>query len=166
MEPTVIKLTNQACINAPASEVWRVLADLESVPSWGEPIKRAQCDGDKTTGVGASRVCDLSGGVTISELWTAWDEGKSFEYDASGMPLIKRATNRWTLQPAGDKTLVVSEAEIELKGGIFAKLLEPLLRPAMKSMGPRTLAALAYLVENGKPYINKHRTLPLLPTSC
>lgn len=162
----MIQLTNVACIDAPTEKVWSVLADLEGVSSWVEPIKSARCNGEKSSGVGASRVCDLSGGISIKEDWTAWDEGKSFEYEAFGMPLIKRATNRWTLQPEGEKTLVVSDAEIELKGGLFARLLEPLIRPAMKAMGPRTLAALAYFVENGVSYQGKHRTLALAPRAC
>ena len=162
----MIRLKNIACIDAPADKVWSVLADLESVPSWVEAIQSARCNGDKTSGVGASRVCDLSGGMTIRERWTKWDEGKSFEYVAFGMPLIKRATNRWTLEAEGSRTLVSSDAEIELKGGFFRKLLEPIMRPAMKAMGSRTLAALGYLVEHGEPYPGRHRTLPLLPTTC
>lgn len=162
----MIKLTNTACIDAPIEKVLAVLADLERVPSWVEPIKRAHCDGGKSSGVGASRTCDLAGGISIKERWTAWDEGKSFEYEAFGMPLIKRTTNRWTLQAEGEKALVVSDAEIELKGGLFARLLEHLIPPAMKAMGRRTLTALGYLVENSLPYQGKHRTLALAPRAC
>ncbi len=90
----MIKLINVGCINATAEEVWSVLADLESVPFWVESIKSARCDDGIRTGVGTRRVCDLSGGIEIKEHWMAWDEGTSFEYDATGMPLIREARNR------------------------------------------------------------------------
>jgi len=162
----MIQLTNSACIDAPADVVWSALADLESVHLWVEPIKSAHCVGGKSSGVGTARVCELAGGISIRENWTAWDEGRSFEYDAIGMPLIERASNRWTLQPENGQTLLVSEAEITLKGGLFGRMLEPLMRPMMKAMGPRSLASLKYLIENGTPYQGKHKTLPLAPVSC
>ena len=162
----MIKLKNTACIEAPADEVWAILADLECIDLWVEPVQLARCEGKITRGVGAERVCDLSGGVSITERWTDWTEGKSFQYAAFGMPLVKRATNRWTLHPEDGKTLVTSEAEIELKGGFLSRFLEIMMRPAMKALGPRSLSALAYLVENGAPYPAPHRQLPMVPTSC
>jgi len=163
----MIELTNSACIEASTDKVWVVLADLEGVHTWVEPIKSARCIDGKSRGLGAIRVCDLSGGISITEEWTAWDEGKSFEYIAVGMPLIERATNRWELhREKGDKTLLISHAEIILKGGVFGKLLEPVMRPVMKAMGPRTLASLKHLVEHGTPFQGKHSKLALAPVTC
>lgn len=162
----MITLRNTACIEAPTNKVWSALADLESVDAWVEPIKRARCDGDKSQGVGASRTCDLAGGISIREHWTSWNDGQSFEYTAVGMPLIERATNRWTLHSEDDKTLVVSETEIVLKGGMFGRILEPFMRLPMKALGPRTLASLKYWVENGTRYPGKHSKLRSAPVTC
>lgn len=162
----MIRLTNVACIEASRDKVWAVLADLENVNLWVETIKSARCDENANSGTGALRTCQLTGGLEIKERWTAWEEGSSYEYEASDLPFIRSAINRWTLEQQGAKTLVTSDAEIRLKGGIFAKLIEPIMGPMMKAMGPRTLAALAYFVENGEPYRGKYRTLPQLPTSC
>lgn len=162
----MIVLKNSACIEAPVEQVWAVLADLESVHLWVGPIRSARCAGEKNRGLGASRVCELSGGVFVTESWTNWVEGSSYEYDASGMPVIERASNRWTVQPEGDRTLVISEAEIVVKGGFFGRLLEPVLRPMMKGLGPRTLASLKYYVERGTPYRGNHKELPLPPIFC
>ena len=82
------------------------------------------------------------------------------------MPIIESATNRWTLYPQGHMTLGVSEAEIVLKGGLFGRLLEPIMRGQMKALGPRSLASLKYLVENGKPYPDIHSELALAPVNC
>lgn len=162
----MIRLTNVGCIDAPVEKVWAVLADLEAVDRWVEPIKRAHCGKDKSYGVGASRVCELSNGLSVTEHWTEWEEGRSFAYEASGMPMVRRATNRWTLHSENGKTLVTSEAEIVLKGGLFSRPLEFLMRPMMKSLGPRTLAALSYFVEHGEPFTGKHKKLPLAPMNC
>jgi hypothetical protein len=37
--------------------------------------------------------------------------------------------------------LLISEANVVLKGGVIAKLLEPLVTHQFKRIGPRTLAA-------------------------
>jgi len=66
----------------------------------------------------------------------------------------------------GGKTLLISHAEITLKGGIFGKLLEPFMRPMMRAMGPRALASLKYLVEQGMPFQGKHSKLALAPVTC
>ena len=96
----------------------------------------------------------------------AWDEGTSFQYEAVGMPLMKRASNRWSLSSENGKTLVKSEAEIEFKGGVFSKPLEIIMKPLFQSMGRRTFSGLAYLVENGEPYKGNYRDLPLVPVVC
>jgi len=162
----MIKLKNEACIDAPAEKVWSVLADLEAVGNWVEPIVSAHCDSEVSNGVGTSRVCKLSNGLSIKERWIAWDEGSSFEYETVGAAFIKRASNRWTVKLRNGKTLVTSEAEVELKGGFLSKPLELLMRPLMRAMGPRSLAALAYLVEHDKPYQGNHSKLPLAPITC
>ncbi len=64
------------------------------------------------------------------------------------------------------QTLLTSQAEIVLKGGIFGKLLEPLMYQMSKRMGANALAAFKYLVENGKPYKGKHSSLPRVPIAC
>jgi hypothetical protein len=116
--------------------------------------------------VGAERTCDLVGGRTITERWMAWEEGQSFAYEGVGLPLVKRAVNRWTVRPQGEKTLLISEAEVELKGGVVGRLLEPVLGPLMRRLGPRALAAFAYLVEQGRPYAGKASALPKAPALC
>jgi hypothetical protein len=62
--------------------VWARLARLEDIRLWSEAIVDARCEGDRSRGVGAERTCDLRGGITIREHWIAWDEGRSFTYEA------------------------------------------------------------------------------------
>lgn len=163
----MIKLSTSVCINASAEAVWVRLSALEDIQLWSEPILRARCDGEITRGVGAERTCELAGKLIIMERWTAWDEGRAFKYEGFGIPLVKRASNYWSVHPEGERqTLLVSEAEIELKGGLLGRLLEPTMVARIRRMGAQSLAAFKFLVENGYPYEGRHAELPLTPTTC
>lgn len=162
----MIKLSASVCIDAPAEAVWARLAKLEDIQLWSEAVVSARCTGSITQGVGAERVCELAGDRHIIERWVAWDEGRSFQYEGFGIPLVKRAVNRWSVIPQGAQALLTSEAELELKGGIFGRMLEPLLGPLMQRMAPNALAAFKYLVEHGQPYGGKASALPRAPSAC
>jgi hypothetical protein len=163
----MIKLSTSVCINAPASVVWERLAALEDIQLWSEPVLRATCDGPVARGVGAERTCELAGKLTIKERWIAWDEGRAFKYEGFGIPFVKRASNVWSVHPDGaQQALLVSEAEIELKGGLIGTLLEPAMLARMRRMGAQSLASFKYLVENGHPYKGHHADLPPAPTEC
>jgi hypothetical protein len=162
----MIRLTASVCIEAPAARVWAHLARLEDIQLWSDAVLQARCDGPVTHGVGAERTCELVGHRTIHERWVDWDEGRSFTYEGFGIPLVKRASNRWSVLPHGDKALLTSEAEVELKGGMVGRLLEPVMGPLMRRMGPRALAAFTYLVEQGQPYDGKASELPPAPALC
>ncbi len=101
--------------------------DQGGLPGRSEAVLDAGCEGTHSQGVGAERTCDLRGGITIRERWLAWKEGGSFTYEGLGIPLVARARNEWTVQPEGDQTLLLSQAEVILKGGPLRRLLEPIL---------------------------------------
>jgi hypothetical protein len=162
----MIKLSASVCIEAPAEIVWARLARLEDIQLRAELIVQARCEGALSQGVGAERTCELAGRRFIKEHWVAWDEGHSFTYEGVGIPLMKRATNRWSVLPQGDQTLLTSEAALELKGGAFGRLFEPLIGPLLRRMAPTTLAAFKYLVEHGHPYAGKASTLPKAAAIC
>lgn len=151
------------CIDAPLEQVWAVLSQLESIPLWVPAIRRATCP-SQARGVGAVRVCELTQG-TVHETIVAWDEGHSFTYRGEGAPMMKRALNTWTVAAHGEQTLVTSSAEVELKGGLFARLLAPLARLMAARLGARSMASLKYLVEHGHPYEGS-KPLLLGPETC
>src|SRR5689334_4012726 len=108
----MIKLFASVCVAAPAEAVWIQLAKLEDIQLWSETIVHASCTGQLSQGVGAERTCELVGNRTIKERWVAWDEGRSFQYEGFGIPLMNRAVNRWSVVPQGEQSLLVSEAEL------------------------------------------------------
>ena len=162
----MIKLIASVCIEAPADVVWARLAKLEDIQLWSAPVLHARCEGALSQGVGAERTCELAGNYTIKEQWVAWDEGRSFQYEGFGIPLMNRVVNRWSVLPQGEKSLLTSEAELEIKGGVFGRLLELVLGPVMRSMAPHELAGFKYFVEHGQPYDGKAAKLPQAPSIC
>ena len=162
----MIKMRGSVCIDAPAAAVWDRLARIEDIKLWAEPIRRVTCDGE-SRGVGARRKCELGANVILEERWTAWNEGHSFQYEGSGIPLVKRAVNTWSVSPhSAQQTLLSCDAEVELKWGWLGRLLEPLMTLAMRRMAPNSLAAFKYLVERGRPYEGRHSSLPRAAVSC
>jgi hypothetical protein len=163
----MLRLSATVCIDAPAAVVWDRLARLEDIQLWSEAIRRASCDGPLSRGLGAERTCELKGNLVIRERWVTWDEGRSFKYEGSGLPLVKRATNVWSVHPEGaNQSLFKTEAEVELKGGLFGRLLEPIMALAFRRMGSNSLAAFKYLVETGRPFAGKHSDLPRAAAAC
>jgi polyketide cyclase/dehydrase/lipid transport protein len=162
----MIRLLATACIDAPPRTVWKQLADLETISRWAPSIRRARCAGALSHGIGAEQTCELVGGLTITERWTAWDEGRSFTYEGSGLPLVKRAMNTWSVRPDADRSLLVSEPLVELRGGALGRMLEPLFAAVFRRMAPRSLAAFKYLVEHGKPSSGRPSRLPRAPVAC
>lgn len=162
----MITLFASVCIEAPGEVVWARLAKLEDIQLWSEVVLRASCDGAASQGVGARRTCELAGNRIINEHWVAWDEGRSFTYEGFGIPLMKRAANRWSVIPHGEKSLLTSEAELEIRGGVFGRMLEPILGLLMRRMAPNALAGFKYLVEHGHPYDGKASELPKAPATC
>ena len=115
--------------------------------------------------MGAVRLCELQQG-TIRETIVHWEEGKSFKYRGEGTPMMKQATNHWSVQAHGTQTIVTTTAEVELKGGIFGVSLQPLVRMMASRMGARSLSSLKYLVEHGEPYRGNPRRLAPAPATC
>jgi polyketide cyclase/dehydrase/lipid transport protein len=162
----VIRHTASACLDAPATEVWERLARLEDIQLWSESVVSARCDSERARGVGAERVCRLAGGITIRERWLEWEEGRGFLYEGVGIPFADRARNRWTVHPYGHQTVLVSQAEVWLKGGLLGRLVAPLISRQIDRVAGRTLAAFKYLVEHGEPPRAKHARLPLPAPAC
>lgn len=162
----MIKVTTSACINANKEETWKVLSQVENIYMWSESIQKSYCTGDIIRGVGTERTCILKGNIRINEKWVEWDEGNAFTYIAYNMPLVKSARNTWSLISEKDKTLIISKAEITMKGGLFGRVLEPVMSFMTKRIGSDAMAAFKYLVEEGKPYKGMHSKLTRAAIRC
>ena len=73
----------------------------------------------------------------------------------------------WSVHPESERqALLTTVAEVELEGGYFGRLLDPIMAMVFRRMAPRSLAAFKYLVEKGHPYEGRHSDLPAAPATC
>ncbi|HET7545505.1 MAG TPA: SRPBCC family protein [Polyangiaceae bacterium] len=160
----MLELTASACIDAPVERVWSVLSDLAAIRHWVGAIQHAYCPGQQC-GVGAVRICELSR-ARVEETIVEWNEGRSFEYRGVGAPMLASASNRWSVEPHGEQTLVTTVAQATLKGGALGRMLELLAKPMFKRLGAQSLASLKYYVEHGEPFPGRARDLAPASSAC
>ena len=158
-----VDLTATVCIDASAAAVWSWLARIEDIPLWSRGIISARSVPGRERGPGAERVCELVGGITLSERWLSWDEGVSFTYEGHGLPGVRVARNTWTVEPCGVRTILRSAAHVEFKGGPVAWLVQPIAKGQAARMGRQALGAFKYLVETGQapPDLSMHLPAPV-----
>ena len=80
---------------------------------------------------------------------------------------MRAAQNTWSVKTLDDKTtLLTTDAIIELKGGLFGRLFQPLVRIVSARMGNQALAAFKYLVEENRPFEGPSSSLPTPSPVC
>lgn len=163
-----MKLTVTACIEATKEKTWEYLSDVSNINLWVDDIITSPCESNQTRGIGTVRICHLRGNKISREKFVAWEEGHSYTYQAvtTSMPMVKQAQNTWSVTSMNEKTLLTSEPEIVMKGGIFGKFLGLLMRPMIQKQMADVLASFKYLVENGQPYDGKPSRLSRAPITC
>jgi hypothetical protein len=159
-------MTKTACIEAPVDVVWAHLARLDQIHLWTDAIHRVSLSGECTAGVGAVRRCELRGKRTLHERVVAWTEGVSFTYESTDAPMMKLARNCWSVRAEGERTLVMSEAEIAFRGGVLGWLLGWIFVRLIELLLPNPLAKFKYWVEHGRPFSGKASKLPSPATVC
>lgn len=124
-------------IEAPAAQVWALLADYGNIARFNPNIERSMLlDGGPARGVGALRQCDAGGGrIFVRERVTRWDEGRSYtvEIYEGSMP-VDDNTATLTVEPLGDGACEVRmEMRYTARYGALGALLNALvLRPMMR----------------------------------
>jgi hypothetical protein len=158
-------LRDSVCIEASREQVWSVLERIEDIPLWSSAVVAAQALSGHERGVGAQRVCEVRGGIRITERWREWNEGRSFTYEGHGLPGVISASNTWSIEAySSERTLLHTEATVVLKGGRLARVAEPIAKFQSRRMGRKALAAFKYLAETGAAPDLKTRQRA--PTHC
>ena len=57
--------------------MWRTLANFDDVSTWSHAVTKADFSSAKERGVGAERVCEVSGLGTLIEQVVHWTEGET-----------------------------------------------------------------------------------------
>ena len=115
-------------INAPAKEVWAVLADFNNVYTWAPTVTHSAALNGKNNEVGAGRSCSITGFGDIEEIITQWQEGENFTFTISDLGPLTLANSRWQIDTTSDNmTKLTVDFNYQLKFGLFGKLLHSLM---------------------------------------
>ncbi len=127
---------------ATPEEVFAVLADHESWPTWFEGLKSVEVTG-KAAGVGAERMVDVPQMGMVEEEFNVWEPNQRFGFTVVAMarPSLNTLNELITLEPSTYGTLVTYQQGFDPK-----KVAAPAIKIAAKRRIPGVLlAALAGL---------------------
>jgi hypothetical protein len=137
VEPAMTIIHHEIHGKCPPEHVWTLLADLEAVERYNPSVRSAKIRGDRRSGVGAERACELSPSGRVVERVTVWDPGRAvgLEVVESDWPIHFM---RWVtkVEPSRDGCVIRQDLEYEVKFGVLGRLMD---RWVMKRRLTRTL---------------------------
>lgn len=161
-------ITRQATINAPAEDVWTVVAhEFDRIGLWATAVPASREATDPASPVGCpvgGRTCRTAMGMfpEVQERIVAYDEaGRTLTYEpVRGMPgFVASARSTWRVVAIDDRRSRVSFAATVTTSGITGQLLGLAIRVQMGRAGARVLNDLRHYVEHGQPSPRKQRQL-------
>ena len=157
-----MEMTAQVRIEVPAARAWEVVGTrFGDIAAWVAPITASSLD-RAVAAAGAIRTCQVSGlgplgDMVVRERLLAFDDaGRSLMYDAvDGMPrFVRRATNRWTVEPDGASACVVrTRAVLDLVW--WMRPAAPFMAARLRREGVAVLDELAHHLRTGRPHPRK-----------
>jgi hypothetical protein len=150
----MLELTRTIEINARVDDVWRTLAKLDDVSTWSHAVTRAHYRSSKDSGVGAERVCEVSGLGTLIEHVVHWTEGETLAYEISGLPsVVKSAECSWHAERKNHcQTTLTVMMIIETRFGVIGALMGKFaLAPKLCAVLGEAVVQFKHYVETGKP---------------
>lgn len=129
--------------------VWDVLADFGSLSAWAPDVDHCCLleHGADITAPGTSRRVQV-GRTTLVERITDSQAPRTLAYDVEGLPRrLRRVANRWTLDPAGDGTVVTLSTTVDAGPSRLQDLAARAVARVWASRLDQLLTALARKVE-------------------
>lgn len=100
-------------IAADAGAVWGVLAEFGDLARWTRPVQHSWLVSEQPDGIGAARRVQVGRLAMIEEVVT-WEPERAVGYTITGLPpIVRRATNTWTLVPSAGGTRVTLTSDID-----------------------------------------------------
>ncbi|MEO0564463.1 MAG: SRPBCC family protein [Chloroflexota bacterium] len=154
-------VTQEIIINAPADDVWEVLAlQYDRVSEWATGIQASSVNPEPELLEGApvtGRHCEVPGLGKTNERFTAFDANRrKFTYEAyAGMPFfVKTVSNTWQVADEGERTRVSMHLVADLNA-FPGTLMAPFLRRQFEKNTETVVNDLKYYVEHGQPSPSK-----------
>jgi len=114
--------------NCAPGRIWALLADLEAVHRYSPSVRSARIEGERRSGVGAMRSCELVPNGRVVERVTLWEDGRAvgLEVAESDWPIHFM---RWVtrIEPDGEGTRITQELEYAVKFGPVGWLLDRMM---------------------------------------
>ncbi len=111
--PATVKATTIA--HAPKEIVWKVLADFPNIADYTDSVKASVSTSEQTSGVGASRHCDLAPVGTSEEKIIGYVPGDRLVvslFDTKGLPVKNSETTFSLIEIDENTTQLTFSAEI------------------------------------------------------
>ncbi|MGB8386782.1 SRPBCC family protein [Mycobacterium sp.] len=137
-------------IAARPQQIWDVLADFGSISSWADNVDHS-CILSSGGPVGTSRRVQVKRDALVERI-TEFDPPRALVYDVEGLASrLRKVTNRWTLEPTGgDSAVVTLTSTVEIGPGLAQKLAERVLCRLLARQSDVMLAGLANRLENAR----------------
>jgi uncharacterized protein YndB with AHSA1/START domain len=144
----VADIERRRTIAASPEAIWDVLADFGALSSWAANIDHSCILVQGTEPLGTTRRIQV-GRDTLVERIVEFEPPHALAYEIQGLPRRLRAvTNRWTLQPAGDSTVVTLTSIVEIGPRSSQQLAERALCRVLARQSDAMLSGLAKRMEN------------------
>ncbi len=105
-----IVVTRSRRIDASVDAVWARIADHETWPEWFTALKSVRVTGEPT-GVDGRREVSM-GGITLGEVFTAWEPGSLFAFSVvNGPPIIASVAESVALSAEGPSACTVTYSQ-------------------------------------------------------
>ena len=148
-------IAREIWIDAPKNEVWAALADFGNIYRFNPAVPVSYLTGDKTSGPGAERHCDLNmQGASLDERIVGWQEGEKMVIEIYGgekLPPWKKATAHFSVRELKGGTLARAEFEYGMKFGPIGALMDRfMIRPQFGKAFGGILAGLKHYLETGE----------------
>jgi len=116
-------------IDAAPAEVWAVLADFPGIATWNGGVKASRATGDATSGVGATRHCDLAPFGELEETIRQWEplQRMVVSIDEARKIPIDSAVATFTLQERDGGTDVTIDYSYGLRYGFVGSMMGPMM---------------------------------------
>lgn len=150
LDDSVADISRSRPIAAQPQEIWDVLADFGSLSSWAGNVDHSCVTNHGPDGgaLGTTRRVQVGRNALLERI-TAFDPPSTLAYDIIGLPTrLRNVTNRWTLRPENNVTVVTLTSTIEIGPGPLARLAERVAGRAMAKQSEAMLAGLAHRWEN------------------
>ncbi len=111
-------------IDAKAKLVWDTLADVGAISEWNPGLVGSRAT-NNTTGLGATRYCDIDGKQNLDEEVVRFEPIRAitFRITRSTLP-FRSADIRFLLVEKSDRTIVSVSPDYQLKYGLAGRLLD------------------------------------------